>query len=551
MNDLSTRGKLKKKLAGFHRQIATLKRLRFLKIPGSSKGVRKTNQPMSATEERLKQQNLLKTVFAGTPYLLVLKDRDSVYQVVNPAFCRFLGKPAKEIVGKTDFDLFPTSEAKRHRRSDVKAMKTGKPQTQDWETRGTGGKRWLHLSKTPVVDETGTCTGVLCLIRDITQEERAAVELRRLHEFNEKLLQLADSLIFVLDPEGKVFIWNDEAERISGHSREEVLGNDKIWERLQLNSILQREMQAMWQQKPVKDKSFRKIESNIQTKAGEERVMSWSGRTLVNSGGNLTAVIIVGHDVTEWKQNEQQLRDYTTQVERLNHEKSRLLSTTSHELRTPLTAIRGFADLLIREKGLSAEQRMKVKRIHAQAERLDNLLTELLSISRIESEEVRLSAKEVDLGAILKKVLQTLKPQMDEKGQSLTWDQEHLRATVHADPNAVEQILINLLANAMAYTPSRGGIAITLSDTGEFVRVDIADNGIGIPLQEQERIFYEFYRTEAARRVEDGGTGLGLSIVKRLVEVSGGSVLVSSPGEEKGSTFSFTLPKALPVQNKG
>jgi len=549
MKDSRKRDKLKKKLAGFRHQIAALKELRFLKIPVSSKGVRKTNQPMSATEERLKQQDLLKTVFASTPYLFALKDRDSVYQTVNPAFCRFLGKPAGEIIGKTDFDLFPTSESNRHRRSDVKTMKTGKPQIQDWETRGAGGKRWLHLSKTPVVDETGTCTGVLCLIRDITQEKRAVVELRRLHEFNEKLLQLADSWIFVLDPEGKVLVWNDEAERISGYSRVEVLESDRIWERLQLNPTSQKEMQAMWQQKPAKDKSFRKIESNIQTKTGEERVMSWSGRTLVNSDGNLTAVIIVGHDVTEWKQNEQQLRAYTTQVERLNREKNRLLSTTSHELRTPLTAIRGFADLLMREKGLNAEQMMKVKRIHAQAERLDNLLTELLAISRIESEEVSLSVREVDLGAILRKVLQTFTPQMDEKGQSLTWNQKHLQLTVHADPNAVEQILTNLLANAIVYTPSGGGVAITFSDTGEFVRVNIEDNGIGIPLQEQERIFYEFYRTEAARQVKDGGSGLGLSIVKRLVKVSGGSISVSSPGEKKGSTFSFTLPKAPPLQN--
>jgi two-component system phosphate regulon sensor histidine kinase PhoR len=220
-------------------------------------------------------------------------------------------------------------------------------------------------------------------------------------------------------------------------------------------------------------------------------------------------------------------------------------------LRTPLTAIRGFADLLIREKGLNAEQMMKVERIHAQAERLDNLLTELLAISRIESGEVSLSAREVDLEAILRKVLQAFTPQMDEKGQSLTWDQKHPQMTAHADPNAVEQILTNLLANAIAYTPSGGGIAITLSDTGEFVRVDIEDDGIGIPLQEQERIFYEFYRTEAARQVKDGGSGLGLSIVKRLVKDLGGSVSVSSPGEEKGSTFSFTLPKAPFVQNKG
>ncbi|MFH1675121.1 MAG: PAS domain-containing protein [Pseudomonadota bacterium] len=132
-------------------------------------------------EEGLRQQkNLMSTILASTPDLLVLKDRNFVYEAVNPAFCRFIGKREEEIIGKTDFDLFPHDEAEMYRREDVKVMETGREQIQDEEVTGEKGKNWVQVAKTPVLDESGTCVGVLCSVRDISARKRAEEEKKKL-----------------------------------------------------------------------------------------------------------------------------------------------------------------------------------------------------------------------------------------------------------------------------------------------------------------------------------------------------------------------------------
>jgi len=132
-------------------------------------------------EEGLRQQkNLMSTILASTPDLLVLKDRNSVYEAVNPAFCRFIGKRAEEIIGKTDIELFPHDEAEIYRRDDTRVMETGQPKIIDEKITGTKGKNWVQVAKTPVLDESGTCVGVLCSVRDISDRKRAEEEKKEL-----------------------------------------------------------------------------------------------------------------------------------------------------------------------------------------------------------------------------------------------------------------------------------------------------------------------------------------------------------------------------------
>ncbi|MBW1741477.1 MAG: PAS domain-containing protein, partial [Deltaproteobacteria bacterium] len=150
------------------------------KLIGIVEDFRDITKRLRAEKELREQQNLFKTILAATPDFLVLKDRDSVYQAVNPAFCQFIGKKEKEIIGKTDLDLFPRSEAEMYRRDDARVMETRTPQVQDEEVTGTKGKRWLQVAKTPVLDETGKAVGILCSIRDISDRKRAEAEKQKL-----------------------------------------------------------------------------------------------------------------------------------------------------------------------------------------------------------------------------------------------------------------------------------------------------------------------------------------------------------------------------------
>jgi PAS domain S-box-containing protein len=180
--------------------------------------------PKSDEEAPLSRTGLLNLVFDTLPDLLVLKDRNFVYRTANPAFCRFLGKEEADILGKTDFDLFPEAEAKRYRHDDALVLATRRPQVQDEEVTGAAGKRWLQVIKTPVLDEQGLAVGLLCTVRDVSERKEIEEALRETTNTLQALIAAAPLAITSLDRDLRVQLWNPAAERIFGWSEAEVLG---------------------------------------------------------------------------------------------------------------------------------------------------------------------------------------------------------------------------------------------------------------------------------------------------------------------------------------
>jgi len=175
-------------------------------------------------EEALRaQKNLLDTVFSATPDLLALKDRDFVYQAVNPAFCQFLGQTAEEIVGQTDFELFPRSEAEKYRRDDERVLTEGAALVLDEEVTGAGGKKWLQVIKTPVVDEPGAPRGILCSVTDISMRKRAEEGLKESEERYRSLFQNNHAVMLLIDPETAAIVdANPAACCFYGYTREQL-----------------------------------------------------------------------------------------------------------------------------------------------------------------------------------------------------------------------------------------------------------------------------------------------------------------------------------------
>ncbi|MGD2030523.1 MAG: PAS domain-containing protein [Desulfobacterales bacterium] len=175
--------------------------------------------------------NLSKIILSATPDLLALKDCDLVYQAVNPAFCKFLGKTEESIIGKTDFDLFPRFEAEMYRRDDLKVIKTGKAQIQDEEVTGEDEKRWLRVAKTPLLSEKGATIGVLCSVVDITNRKRAEESLVKAeHEKNSILDSLFEHVIY-MDLKMRILWANTAACKSLNLTRDEVIGRHcfKLW----------------------------------------------------------------------------------------------------------------------------------------------------------------------------------------------------------------------------------------------------------------------------------------------------------------------------------
>jgi signal transduction histidine kinase/CheY-like chemotaxis protein len=263
--------------------------------------------------------------------------------------------------------------------------------------------------------------------------------------------------------------------------------------------------------------------------------LGWGTRTLSASfapvravGGAVSGTVAV-------------FRDFTREAE-IDRLKSDLVSIVSHELRTPLTSIKGYLDLVLMGASgpLSKQQSSFLEIARNNSERLSEMIAELLDLSRIESGRIELDVQVVSVSEIVGRVNDSLRKSFQDRDLGLALDIPHDLPEVFGDPGRIAQILTNLLSNALKYTRT-GGATVRVCQTGSALQIDVADTGVGISVEDQEKLFTRFFRAEDAAVRQQPGTGLGLNITKALVEMHGGEIWVESePGV--GSTFSFTLP---------
>jgi len=239
-------------------------------------------------------------------------------------------------------------------------------------------------------------------------------------------------------------------------------------------------------------------------------------------------VIAVFHDITRLKELEKIRRDFVANV--------------SHELRTPLTTIRGYAETLL-EGALKEEVASQfVQVIKRHSDRLEKIVEDLLVLSRIESKEFQLKMESLSVSDLVGDVLDFIKEPLNKKKISVSFDKLSPPLLVYGDRQYLEQVLINILDNAIKYGHESGRIIISATERDQReVEISVKDDGIGIPKEDLLRVFERFYRVDKGRSHELGGTGLGLSIVKHIVQAHGGRIWVESRLGE-GSTFYFTLP---------
>ncbi|MDQ7029306.1 MAG: ATP-binding protein [Ardenticatenia bacterium] len=242
------------------------------------------------------------------------------------------------------------------------------------------------------------------------------------------------------------------------------------------------------------------------------------------------------------------MRDITTQKE-LERLKSNFLSVISHELRTPLHSIGGFVDVILMGKTgpINELQRDFLETVKEQAHHLYQLIEDLLEFNRLESGQFQLSPAPVEIGTLIKEVVEAMFPVADERKVRLVNRVSVPTATVEGDRKRLRQVFINLVDNALKFTPAGGSITLQASAGAQEVVVSVQDTGIGIPEEEQARIFERFYQVDSGLTREHRGTGLGLAIVKHIVEQHGGRIWVESRVNE-GSTFFVGLPYALPKE---
>jgi len=332
-----------------------------------------------------------------------------------------------------------------------------------------------------------------------------------------RVLEAVGDGVFLLDDGGRVGFWNRAAELVTGRFGEDVRGRPvsevfESWDRI-ADEI------------PVSESSTaaRPVTLPIDVEGRE----LWLSFVAVHMPGG---VVYAFRDLT---------------VERgLEQAKSEFIATISHELRTPMTAVLGAAKTLLRtDIQLSPERRRELlEMIGAQGTRLTQITEEVLIASRLDRGDLRLDRERVVVGDIVRAAVDTMREHLPQS-ISLRVKGESNGATAIGDRNRIEQVLVNLIDNAVKYSPRGGQVIVSAEETPAAVRVEVRDEGLGIPLAEQDAIFEKFYRHDAHQTHVTGGTGLGLYICRELVRRMDGKIGVhSQPGV--GSTFFFELPRA-------
>jgi len=345
--------------------------------------------------------------------------------------------------------------------------------------------------------------------------EAAAQAVAAEREQAARVLEALGDGVFLVDAEGWIRVWNGAAEAVTGVPPETAVG------------ALARDVFRGWDELqaaiPAAERGEAAHSVTLPVSVAERDL--WLSFVAVRTSG---AVVYAIRDVTA--------------EHRIEEAKTAFVAIVSHELRTPLTAVLGAARTLLREDvELDADVRRRLlEMIASEATRLSHVANDVLLASSLDAGDLRLTSTPIDVAELVRDAVDSLRPRLPQ-GLDVTVEVD--AGVVLADPDRIRQVLVNLLDNAVKYSPDGGAVRVTAEPNGRFVRVAVADEGIGIERAEQERVFERFYRSDPNLELSPGGTGLGLYIARELVEQMGGRIAVlSEPG--RGSTFSFVLPAA-------
>jgi PAS domain S-box-containing protein len=401
----------------------------------------------------------------------------------------------------------------------------------------------IEDSAAPIVTETGTGLGVVLVFRDITEKKQAEEETKRQKELLQLILaSIADGVV-VADSNGKFLLFNAAAERFVGIGAIDAAPDQwsQQYGSFRPDGVTLFPPDELPLVRAMRGESVDAVELFIRNaNVPDGRLLSITGRPLRGEDGVLKGGVVALHDITLQKRAEETLVRAKEEAENATKFKDQFLSTMSHELRTPLNAVLGFSDLLADERygPLNDRQQRYVGHIHSGGKHLLKLISDILDLSKIEAGRMELTPEDVTVASVFVEVISALYPLAEKKSQALH-QQVDPNLRVHADVMRFKQVLMNLAGNAIKFTPEGGRIELTACKVDDQVRIEVRDNGPGIPPEQQQRIFEAFFRlTETGSATE--GTGLGLAITARLVELHGSKLEIESqPGS--GTCFYFSL----------
>ncbi|MBK7971823.1 MAG: PAS domain S-box protein [Deltaproteobacteria bacterium] len=387
--------------------------------------------------------------------------------------------------------------------------------------------------------------------------ERSQTSSRERERYFHALIDQTSDVIVVLGVDARFRYVNQAARWMLGYEPDQLVGQSAF------DYVHPEDKRVVWEvfaqgitpgATAARDFRFRHAD-------GSWRYVEAAGRLLLDDPA-VNGVIVAARDITRRREAEEELRQARVAAEAANRSKSAFLANMSHELRTPLNSIIGFSELLQEQTfgPLAPKQLRYVGNVLTSGKHLLHLINDILDLSKIEAGHMKLDLEPVEVTTVLEDARGIVGALADKKSVTLEIDAAGPFPPLRADPAKFRQVLYNLLSNAIKFTPEAGAVRVVarlagdvrgsvprVPETAPYVCISVVDSGIGIRAEDRERLFREFEQLDASYARQQQGTGLGLALSKRLVELHGGQIWFESEGENRGTTFTFTLPFAGPA----
>jgi len=473
---------------------------------------------------------------------VIISDSEGKILWVNRAVNRITGYNASELVGSA-FEVLEPEDMKTQFTEIWQKARKGTPWTGEYLIKRKDDQAYYEELTINPINEGGKVTYFIVIKRDVSErkniEENLKVVLQNLENQYTVAERARGETAAILDATTEVMLLFSLDDRLSWVNRrfeevfvlrgEDVLGHTftelldhfrKVFNDPQ--GIIDRFNQAF------REDNYDYSEFVIQNWPIKRDLEIHSSQVL-DTTGSMIGTLFAFRDVTKERE-----------VERL---KSEFISLVSHELRTPLSSVSGYMDMILDGDAgdINEEQKDYLGVAKRNVDKLTKLVTDLLTVSRIEAGAIKLNLEPLNLADVIRDTVENLRPQFNLKNQHVTLETPNEDTSVNGDAERLGQVFTNLLSNAQKYTPNEGYITVKLGVEEHMIRVDVKDTGIGLTKEDLQKLFTKFFRSRDSEAQQITGVGLGLWITRSLVEMHGGEISVTSE-YGKGSTFTVFLP---------